>query len=156
MYIFNVLSKKKKKNKHIPVKYDLPLIIFKKLMSAYVLYKIDFFLKQYLGSANLSFFQIQAGWLLSQTVCVWKTKRPTLILFTVLHKLTRAVVLTLKKGESVFFFFPQLKTAATHLSSIGGQLRCLLTCWISLSSLWSPCSQNTKIGCCCCCCFSLL
>lgn len=54
-------KQQKKKNKHIPVKYDLPLIIFKKLMSAYVLYKIDFFLKQYLGSANLSFFQIQAG-----------------------------------------------------------------------------------------------
>lgn len=42
MYIFNVLSKK---NKHISVKYDLLLIIFKKVMSAYVLYKIDFFFK---------------------------------------------------------------------------------------------------------------
>lgn len=120
-------------------------------MSAYVLYKIDFFFfKHYLGSANLYFFQIQAGWLLSQTVCVWKTKRPTLILFTVLHKLTGAVGLILKNENLSLFFFSWLKNGSITLVPLRRTAVCLLTCWISLSLLWSPRSQNTKIGCCCC------
>lgn len=92
-----------------------------KLMSAYVFIQNRFsnniWVVQIFFLFFLFLFKIQAGWLLSQTVCVWNRLTP--ILFTVLHNPTKASTLEEKETKRT-----------VHLSC--------------LHLLWSPCSQTSN------------
>lgn len=92
-----------------------------KLMSAYVFIQNRFsnniWVVQIFFLFFLFLFKIQAGWLLSQPVCVWNRLTP--ILFTVLHNPTKASTLEEKETKRT-----------VHLSC--------------LHLLWSPCSQTSN------------
>lgn len=126
MYILNWLEAKTKKHKRSLEKAYTSerwsaLDNSQKLMSAYVFIQNRFsnniWVVQFFFLFFLFLFKIQAGWLLSQPVCVWNRLTP--ILFTVLHNPTKASTLEEKETKRT-----------VHLSC--------------LHLLWSPCSQTSN------------
>lgn len=137
MYIFKFLSKT---NVFLEKAYTSEtwsaLDNSEKLMSAYALYKIDFLNDIWVVQILFFFFFFRFKLVdYFHKQFVWKRLTP--ILFTVLHNLTKAVTLRIKKCVL------KNKQITVHLYS-RSYLVYTDTCWICLCLLWSPCSQTSN------------
>lgn len=121
-------------------------------MSAYVLYKIDFFFKTIFGQCK-SFFFSDSSWLITFTNSLRvKNKKTDSYPVHSITQIDQSCCVNIKKrGESVLsiFFFSLIKNSSTTFA-LNRRTAVLSADVLNFSlSLWSPCCQNTKIGCCC-------